>query len=294
MMTVANGRWVPSRSMSESDRDWPISRLESLAYSVGVLLKGDGSVFESKVLGKGGCGGDAIRYHVKLRVKSRLFAETFRDRFARVLRRAPVKIHGPKAEDGCLVVRYTCVDFVRWWRAQFFASLKRIGERFPVAYLAGRYDSESSVGSYVVYMCGAEDHRNVLAHDRQLCIKLGIRAGKVKPYGRTGEPTRIGGREVRSKMQRLRFGVNASDFLRVIKVIHVVERNDKLYAMIKGRKWTPWGVEVRKRASKLRRTGLTPKETQTHLNSELKISVPYDTVYYWLKNLRSPAFMERC
>lgn len=40
--------WTPPRSLDRSDRNWPTNRMRSLAYVVGVLLKGDGSAYTTR------------------------------------------------------------------------------------------------------------------------------------------------------------------------------------------------------------------------------------------------------
>ena len=221
-------------------------------------------------------------YFVALRVNSFQFVDTFRKRFAEVLARNYVAIQGPK-KDGCLVVRYGCARFVRWWRDVGVPGVSKIARAFPRDYLEGRFDSESSVGNYVVYMCGAEDHRAILEFDRELCARLGMRTGRIEPYGATGLPTWIRGRLANSKAQRLRLSVNASDFLSIIGTINVETRIKKLRAMIKGRRWTPWEERPRILALELQRGGLNPREVCNRLSADCGYSVPYTTVYFWLR-----------
>ena len=134
-------------------------------------------------------------------------------------------------------------------------SLTPFIEVFPREYLSGRFDSEANVNSYCVTLHGAENHRDVMQHDRDLCAKPGMRVGDVRVYCKKGYRTRIRGRLVITTMDKLRFNVNAKDFLRVIGGLAVKERDERLRTMIKGRAWTPWSKEIRERSMELFRNG---------------------------------------
>jgi hypothetical protein len=111
-----------------------------------------------------------------------------------------------------------------------------------------------------------------------------MRTENIEAYGKTGAKTLIKGRVVNSKTQRLRFSVNATDFLAVIGVINIEHRYEKLRTMVKGRRWTPWEDATRIIAPALRREGLTPIEIRRHLVVDFGLDVPCSTVYFWVSH----------
>jgi intein-encoded DNA endonuclease-like protein len=167
--------------------------------------------------------------------------------------------------------------------AQSLSSLKFYIDAFPCEYLRGRFDSEANVNGYSVSLYGAENHREVMQHDRDLCARLGMRVGVVRVYCKKGTQTHIEGRLVTTTMDKLRFHVNAKDFLRVIGSLAVNERDERLKSMIKGRRWTPWSTEVRERSIELFRSGLEPKQIASRLRGELEVDVPKMTIYFWTR-----------
>ena len=272
-------RWCPSAAFDGSESSWPLERLRALAYVVGVILKGDGSVYKTRVKDKLGRP-RGMRAEIALRVISIEFARHFCTSLAVVLGRNRTKIKGPY-QDNCFVAKYCSIDFYYWWTSRSHHDLRRITARFPYEYLRGRFDSESGVGSYAVYIFGAEDHKWVLDLDNRLCRRLGMRTGPVLPYGRVGERTNIYGREVITRMQKLRFSVNATDFIRVIGGIIVPDRNRRLFNMVRGRRWTPWNEGIRRSAMSLRRRGLSLGEISKELLRRYEVNVPALTIYYW-------------
>lgn len=247
-------------------------------------MKGDGSVYKSRRSSYGEFQG--YSYQISLRVKSREFAEHFADQCAAVLGRKATKICGPYS-DGCVVSKYSSVDFFVWWKSLDFEGIKRIARLFPRDYLRGRYDSEAGVASYEVYMHGAITHREVLQLDRDLCVGLGLRTGPLLPYGRTTKRSFIHGREIFPTFQKLRFTVNAKDFIEKIGSIIVKERNKKLHGMIKGRRWTPWGNEIRSEALRLLDGGLVPKAASDEIHRTRAVTVPPITIYFWSRGTKS-------
>lgn len=277
--------WNPPLALDGSDQSWPIERLLSLVYVIGVILKGDGSVYKSTNR-SGRSNQGQISYEIALRATSRALVDYFVGQCAVVLKRDLTKVQGPY-KDGCLVGKYRSVLFYKWWKNLTLDQIKKIARKFPIQYLRGRFDSESNVANYAVYMIGAASHLEVLELDHELCIKLGMRTGPILPYGRIGEVHQINGRAFVSRVQRLRFSVNASDFLRVIESITVVGRNAKLHSMIKGRGWTPWSDSTRTKALAFGRLGLDPKKISMELEREHGLLVPPMTIYFWLRGTRS-------
>jgi hypothetical protein len=281
---LTNG-WAPPESLDGTENGWPRNRLESLSYVVGVLLKGDGSVSQSIRRPHRHDASPRIVYRIELKVKSMRFAEEFNLRFARVMDRPKVKILGPYG--GRFQVQYFAKQFFVWWKSQPARVFLRIARAFPVAYLRGRFDSDGNVNDYSITLCGAESHKTVLEFDRALCLGLGMRTGKVRPYGHVGETAWIDNKPIISREQRLRFSVNTKDFLRVIRKFNVEWRDDKLKSAIKGRTWTSWPPRVRKRAVALqRRNNWQCYRIASELAKELDQQVPYTTVYGWLKQNR--------
>ena len=266
--------WDPPKYYDGSEYSWPTSRLRALSYVVGVLLKGDGCVHESKI---------RPAYLILLKVKSKRFVEKFRADCSVVLRRRPVKVHGP-AGDGCWRVCYGCRDFVRWWKAQNLEEFKPLTRRFPHEYLQGRFDSEANVHNYEVYLMGAEDHTEVMEWDRELCMRLGMRVGRLLPHNEVGNVSFIGKRKIVSTERSLRFSVNVRDYLDKIGGLNVESRDAKLKSMVKGRQWTEWSADVRRKALSMWSEGrLNPNEISKKLSEDLGQKVPALTVYFWLK-----------
>lgn len=162
-------------------------------------------------------------------------------------------------------------------------SLKALIETFPREYLKGRFDSEANVNAYSVTLFGAEDHRQVMQFDRDLCARLGMRAGMVRVYCKKGTQSIIEGRTIVTTMDKLRFHVNAKDFLRVIGGLSVAERDIRLKHMIKGRAWTPWSKEVREKATGLFVSGLNSQQVSKMLETEVGVKVPHSTIYFWAR-----------
>lgn len=160
---------------------------------------------------------------------------------------------------------------------------RSIIEEFPVEYLRGRFDSDCNVNDYSIDLCGAESHRALMEFERVLCLKLGMRTGGIRPYGRIGDVSYVGLQKVVSRQQKIRFSVNTRDFLKTIGWLNVEWRDRSLRAL-KGRGWTPWGHDVRHRAMTLAaERGWGSKQVAEQLQVEFGISVPYLTVYFWLK-----------
>ena len=281
--------WRPPSALDGVDLDWPSSRLSSFVYLIGVLLKGDGSVFISRSRNKLQSGIIKVysRYAIQLEVSSREFAAHFNLKCSETFQRRPLRIRGPDKK-GMFFVTYHDRGFGTWWKAQTLNTLKPYINSFPHDYLRGRFDSEASVSSYAVYMCGAEYHRDVMQFDRDLCAGLGMRAGRVLVYGKKGDRTYIEGRLIIRTMDRLRFSVNSRDFLNVIGGLVVKERDEDLKSGIKGRRWTPWSDAVRERAIALFGEGSSAKNVSMILAKEFQVDVPSITVYFWVhKGTRS-------
>lgn len=277
--------WSAPTSLDGSDVSWPLSRLRALAYVVGVILKGDGSVYKTR-LKSSRRRNDKYSGEFALRVSSIDFANHFSTQCAVVLGRKPTKVQGPHS-DGCFVARYRAIAFYHWWDSLPLHMIRRIAKTFPRDYLRGRFDSESGVATYSIYMFGAANHRWVLQLDNRLCRMIGLRTGLILPYGRVGEKAYIHGRQITSKIQKLRFTVNATDFARELGGIAVPKRIARLHAMLHGRKWTPWSRVIRRRALALLRQGLTPLEVSRRIERSCGASLPPITIYFWERGTRS-------
>lgn len=271
--------WAPPKALDGSDSEWSSKRLRALAYVVGVIFKGNGSVYKSLKSTRNPSHKE-VSYEVALRATSRQSVDFFIEECGCVLRRKLVRAQGPY-KDGCYVGKYRSVDFYKWWKELSFESIRAIAYAIPVQYLQGRFDSESGVGDYAVYMFGAISHFKVLELDRELCIKVGLRTGPLLPYGHVGEIGRINGRTFVSKEQKLRFSVNAKDFLKILHRIKVEERNAKLLSMIRGRAWTPWSESIREVAIALGNTGLNHNSISERLAMTRGMIVPRMTIYSW-------------
>jgi intein-encoded DNA endonuclease-like protein len=274
--------WRAPVQLDGLEPGWPISRLESLAYVVGVVLKGDGCVYLARVRPKNGSHRDyAPRCAISIRANSTEFVDLFREQCAVALKREPVKRHGPYA-DGCYTATFTSVDFYRWWSRSTMAEIEEFVSCFPRHYLRGRFDSEAGVGAYAVYMFGAANHIDVLELDRRMCIRLGMRTGELLPYGKVGSESTIHGRLVVNRVQKLRFSVNAQDFIAKLGALAIPRRNSKLTRMIRGRRWTPWSEEIRDLALMFHSQGLNHASIAQRLEHDFGVVVPKMTIYTWL------------
>ena len=154
--------------------DWPMARLRALAYTTGVLLKGDGSVYRTiEYQRRHGRLFTYVAHRISLKNKSIGFMRLFNRELAITLGRRPLAMQGPNQE-GHFILQSRSKCFVIWWNNQSLGTLRPLLEQFPVEYLKGRFDSDGSVNKYVIYLLGAESHRDVLELDRLLCLKLGI------------------------------------------------------------------------------------------------------------------------
>jgi hypothetical protein len=251
---------------------------------IGVLLKGDGSVFISRsrrVLASAQTT-TYLSHTIQLQVSSLEFAAHFNLKCSMALGHPTVSIRGPDPK-GMFFVTYRDQNFGRWWLKQSLSSLKPYIDSSPLDYLRGRFDSDANVNAYSVTLWGAESHREVMEHDRSLSLRLGMRTGRVAIYDEKGSQTYIEGRLVTRTMDKLRFSVNAGDFLRIVGGLAVRERDQKLRDMIKGRPWTPWPRELKLRSIELFGRGLRPAEISEQLRREGQANVPPITIYFWLK-----------
>jgi hypothetical protein len=277
-------KWTPPALLNGNEKDWELPRLCAFVYIIGVLLKGDGSVFGTRTR-RTLASGEIVTYHghsIQLQVSPLEFATHFNLKCSLALGHPTVSIRGPD-QKGMFFVTYREKDFGGWWIAQSLQSLGRFIRAFPREYLRGRFDSEANVNGYAVTLFGAEDHRDVMQHDRDLCAELGIRTGPLRVYCKKGARSYIEGRLVVTTIDKLRFGVNAKDFLRVIGGLAVKERDARLKSGIKGRAWTPWSSEVRARSIVLFRNGLNPKQISAKLKVDLGLDVPASTIYFWVR-----------
>lgn len=276
--------WFYPESLTQETPEWPRARLAALSYSIGVLSKSDGSVYTTT---------KKLRVHghfkvrpvprIELKAKSLSFVRKFNRMFSLVLARRMVKIYGPNLE-GHYIVRYCSKYFFTWWRQNDRSTLRALLDTYPREYLQGRFDSDGNVHKGSISLCGAEDHRGVLEFDRRLCLSLGLRTGLVRPYGRVGEEYVLGFKRIKTKQQKLRFSVNAGDFLRKVGGLAVEWRDNGLRTFYKGRKWTPWSRDVRALALKVRQEcGLECKGISARLKSDYGVIVSIGTVYSWIK-----------
>ncbi len=190
-------------------------------------------------------------YKVDLKNKSIRFINEFNLKCSRVLGRKGVRVAGPNHE-GHYQVQYCSKTFVLWWFKQGFLDFRGIIEAFPVEYLRGRYDSDCNVNRYAVYLFGVESQRDLMEFERDLCKKLGMRVGRMRPYGKPGEIYYTGSKRIVSREQKLRFSVNIGDFLSCVKRLNVEWRDQKLRQALKVRKWAPWPQKIRKKALQLK------------------------------------------
>ncbi len=246
-----------------------------MSYLVGVLLKGDASTYTTTA--KALCSGrwkKYVGYRLELKCNSRAFMQAFNSASSSVLDREEVRIHGPY-DDGHFILQYYAKDFVSWWRIQTLGDLKELINAFPIDYLRGRFDSDGNVNRYEVVLCGAESHRELMEFERSVCIRLGMRTGKLRYYGKPGQRSTIGKREIVTTQRKLRFSVNSSDFLHTIRWLNVELRNQRLRTNIRRRAWTARNADARRRAIELRTkfgwgysriAEVLSEETQSHLS----------------------------
>ncbi|MDA4115781.1 MAG: hypothetical protein OK442_04420 [Thaumarchaeota archaeon] len=276
--------WIPPILSCRYEKDWKRLRLSAFIYLIGVLLKGDGSVFVAKSR-RTLVSGETVTYHshaIQLEVSSLEFATHFNLKCSLALGRPLVTVRGPDLK-GMHYVTYHDKAFGQWWAGQKLATLKPFIEAIPIDYLRGRFDSDANVHDYAVTLCGAENHREIMEYDRSLCVKLGMRTGPVSIYDRKGSQTHIEGRLVTRTMDKLRFNVNAGDFLRTVGGLAVKERDWKLRSTIQGRAWTPWPERLRLRSIELSSKGLPSGEISKLLKEEFQADVPPITIYFWTR-----------
>lgn len=209
--------------------------------------------------------------------------EAFAQAASAVLDRKEVKIHGPYA-DGHYIAQHYAKDFVLWWRNQNLNSLKPLIERFPLEYLRGRFDSDGCVEKYELTLCGAISHIELMKFERSLCLKLGMRTGRIRPYGKIGQTFFVGAKRITTKQQKIRFSVNSGDFLRVVGHLNVVWREATLQASKRRRGWTSWPEESKELAHQIDQKHLWNRsQIAVELSGILGRRVPAATVYYWLR-----------
>jgi len=277
--------WIPPRRLDGRDRSWPRQRLAALSYAIGVLLKGDGSVCVTRKTDYSTGKLKLYRaYKIDLKNKSIGFINAFNVACSTVLRRKSVRVAGSEPRRA-LQIQYCSKAFVSWWMRQKIRGFRRIIAAFPVEYLRSRFDSDCNVHESSVDLCGAVSHRRPMEFERRLCIKLGIRAGKIRPYGKTGDINYVGSKKIVNREQRIRFRVNARDFLRCIGGLSVEWRDYELKHARKGRDWTPWKSNVRERALMLKReNSWSCKKITDELKKELGHRIPYSTANAWLNS----------
>lgn len=281
---VRASRWRPPLATDGSDPLWQQKRLRALSYVVGVLLKGDGSVYAtSHVDLRSRAKRRKSIFRLELKNKSIAFLNAFNLSLSVVLGRARVKIGRPN-KDHHSMVRYSARFFRDWWRHQSLLTLRPLIEKFPVEYIRGRFDSDCNVATGNVALYRTEKHREVMEFERLLCKSLGMRVGVLRKHGRPGEVSFVGSRKIVSKQQKLVFIVNIHDFLRVIGNLNVEWRNRKLQSAVQKRRWTVWPSPLREKALEIQKdTKLQPKAIANRLSIECGRRVPVSTVYFWLK-----------
>lgn len=256
----------------------------ALSYLLGVLLKGDGTVYitnESKPLAKGPK--RYLVYKVELKNTSSGFLKAFNIACSQVLARRQIQIMGPN-KDGHRTIRYCSKDFVLWWRKQSLKTLRRFIEAFPVQYLRGRFDSDGNVRKYGASLVGIEPHRRLMEFERTICMNLGMRAGQIRRCSTPGNVTFIGSKRVVTKQQSITFSVNTADLREHIQFLNVERRNIALQGAKRIRKWTPWPIGVRKEIVRLaRETCLDATTIRSRLQGALGVDVLRSTLNSWLR-----------
>ncbi|MDV3244235.1 MAG: hypothetical protein LYZ66_03525 [Nitrososphaerales archaeon] len=276
--------WLPPNRIDGTDPAWPEPRLVALSYLVGVLLKGDGTVYitnELRPLARRSK--RYLVYKVELKNKSLGFLKAFNLACSEVLARRPVQLEGPNA-DGHHTIRYCSKDFVLWWRKQSLETLGGFIETFPIQYLRGRFDSDGNVRKYGSSLIGIEPHRRLMEFERTLCKKLGIRTGQIRCRGSLGDVAFIGSKRVVSRQQAIRFSVNTADLREHLRFLNVEWRNLALRDASRIRKWTPWSANVRNEAIRLAtEMRLDATTIRSRLQEDLGVDVPHGTLYSWLQ-----------
>lgn len=137
-MLIVISRWSPPSAVDESDLLWPLKRLKALSYVVGVLLKGDGSVYATSYTDLRSIPKrrNSI-FRIELKNKSISFLNDFNLNLSIVLGRPRVRIGRPN-KDGHAMVRYSSRNFYDWWKHQRIQTLRLLVERFPIEYLRGK------------------------------------------------------------------------------------------------------------------------------------------------------------
>jgi hypothetical protein len=265
--------WNPPLNVDGSGLNWPERRLRAFSWCIGVLLFGDGCVYETKEhRWRNGKHFVYIAYRVCLNNKSPGFMKYLNEELATILGRRPLLIQGPN-KDGHYMMQSRCESFVLWWQGQTLASLRRIIDCFPIEYLRGRFDSDGNVNLSQVSLCGAEPHRHVMEFDWGLCNRPGMRTGKFS----TDDRIRVAyyrGRRIASTQPGLRFGANSGDFLKIVGGFTVEWRDKALKSYYRGRKWTPRPASIRFRAVELADRGRSPRAIQATLSREFDDVVP--------------------
>lgn len=279
--------WIPPSNRLGLDPKWPVSRLRAFSYCIGVLLKGDGFVSVTRKTDYTRGRRKLYRaYKLGLKNKSRAFIQKFNLACSILLRRKQVRV-GNRNGEGHYQIQYCCKEFVLWWFKQGLSGLRGMIEAFPADYLRGRFDSDCNVHGTAVDLCGAESHRRLMEFERGLCIKLGMRTGPIHEYGRPGEINYTGLKKIVSKQQKIRFTVNARDFMKHVGMLSVEWRDYALRHAYKGRQWTPWPILIRERALFLRREyNWKYDRIISELGNEFGKTPPYTTVYTWLNSQR--------
>jgi len=282
-MGMIYSKWRPPLAIDGSDDSWPARRLRALSYLVGVLLKGDGSVYVTckRALRAGAVARIPIP-RIELKNKSRGFLTSFNDECAIVLGRRTVRISLPNRE-GHRMVRYVAKDFVSWWSTLTWTRLKELIEAYPVEYLRGRFDGDCNVQKNRIDLIGVESQRRLMEYERSLCRRLGMRVGRIRTHGKVGQVTFVGTKTIVSRQPKIRFSVNTGDFAKTVGKLDVEWKEEALAQATRTRRWTPWSSRFKKRAEELEASGLNCRMVTNRLSEEFHTSVPYDTVYAWLR-----------
>ena len=266
---------------SESIKWYP-KYSEELAYIIGVLWNGDGTVCISRSRERYR-DGIRVRYYyvIQLKVKSRRFAEKFNISMSRVLDKSPVKIREYK---GYYIVRFKSKKFVEWWmkilKEPDKKTLKEIALKYPVDYLQGRLDSDGfpNITKYSIGVVGAENNLETLEFDHKLCKSLGLKPTSIKPYYRAGEIRYIGGRKVIAKEDGYRFFIPARNFLKVFNKFndeHKDERLQYIKKMLSRKDRAKYPEKLKEEIKELLKSGVKKSEIA------VKYGIPYKTLEKW-------------
>ena len=119
----------------------------------------------------------------------------------------------------------------------------------------------------------------------------GIRTGSLHEIGNEGRKDSAGRKTRRddvcgfqttvSKEQKIRFYVNAHDFLESVRHLNVEWRNHQLKSAFRRRQWTAWGQGIRARATHYKSVGWSCKEIVSALRRDFRANIPYSTVHSW-------------